>query len=417
MSAKFTIVVPTRERCDTLAHTLRTCVAQDYDNLEILVSDNFSQDETRDVVSSFKDARIRYVNPERRLSMTGNWEYALSFVNQGYVSFIGDDDGFMPGAVAEVATKIRDIGDVSAFMWHRANYKWPNYFDPDERNTLSFQLGSQLSIARSADALQCVSEYKCSWGSLPSIYSSFISMEVIDAVKKQGGNVFFKSSIPDVYSAVAISSMTPTFWRSTRPYSLAGLSQKSNGAAFSNRRRDARLAQQFVGENDIPIHPNVVMSHLACVCVTECLLKAEENGLLPKSISVSIPNLIRAALLEASEEPAERYESTLDDLRLIGARNGISDYVEKQIAQAIHVSPISHPPVSARDLRRQGIVIDCSKHRAHDVYAASLLCQEALRSPGSYTTLWGTARLAFWSYAPFIAKQMRRLLRRGGLAK
>ena len=43
---KFTVVIPTRERCDTLRATLRTCVGQDHDDLTILVSDNASTDPT-----------------------------------------------------------------------------------------------------------------------------------------------------------------------------------------------------------------------------------------------------------------------------------------------------------------------------------------------------------------------------------
>ena len=52
----FTVVIPTRERAEVLQHCLKTVVAQDYDNLEILVSDNFSCDDTEDVVRSFKES-------------------------------------------------------------------------------------------------------------------------------------------------------------------------------------------------------------------------------------------------------------------------------------------------------------------------------------------------------------------------
>lgn len=52
---RFTVVIPTRERCDTLEHAFHTCVIQDYDDLEIIVGDNFSQDRTRKVVESYKN--------------------------------------------------------------------------------------------------------------------------------------------------------------------------------------------------------------------------------------------------------------------------------------------------------------------------------------------------------------------------
>jgi cellulose synthase/poly-beta-1,6-N-acetylglucosamine synthase-like glycosyltransferase len=64
---KFNVIIPTRERMDTLRHCLRTVVAQDYDPLNIIVSDNFSQDGTREVVAEFNDPRITYVNTGRRV--------------------------------------------------------------------------------------------------------------------------------------------------------------------------------------------------------------------------------------------------------------------------------------------------------------------------------------------------------------
>jgi len=84
---KFNVIIPTRERADVLVHCLRTVVAQDYENLEIIVSDNHSSDNTWEVVESFGDKRIRYINTGRRLSMSSNWEYALSSVSEGYVGF------------------------------------------------------------------------------------------------------------------------------------------------------------------------------------------------------------------------------------------------------------------------------------------------------------------------------------------
>jgi glycosyltransferase involved in cell wall biosynthesis len=104
---KFTVIIPTRERADTLYHSLRSVVAQDYGNLNILVSDNFSGDGTREVVQSFPDARIRYINTGRRLAMHENWEFALAQVSGGYVTIIGDDDALLPHALRDMAGLIQ----------------------------------------------------------------------------------------------------------------------------------------------------------------------------------------------------------------------------------------------------------------------------------------------------------------------
>ena len=85
MKNKFTILIPTRERADTLYHTIRACLNQTYSNYEVIVSDNYSQDNTYDVVHSFSDSRLKYINTGKRMSMSENFDFALSYVSDGYV--------------------------------------------------------------------------------------------------------------------------------------------------------------------------------------------------------------------------------------------------------------------------------------------------------------------------------------------
>src|SRR4051812_31364688 len=103
-----TIVIPTRERADTLRHTLSTVLSQKSDNFEILVSDNFSSDDTAGIVASMADPRLRYINTGKRMSMVGNWEFAFHQAHGRYLIYLGDDDGMMPGAIQRLETLIRE---------------------------------------------------------------------------------------------------------------------------------------------------------------------------------------------------------------------------------------------------------------------------------------------------------------------
>ena len=119
---KLTVVIPTRERADTLFHTLRTVLEQEYENLEILVSDNASIDNTRQVVSQFSDVRLRYINTGNRIGMSENWEFALSHVTGDFVMYLGDDDGLLPNACNDIASIINNSG-TRALIWNKATYK------------------------------------------------------------------------------------------------------------------------------------------------------------------------------------------------------------------------------------------------------------------------------------------------------
>ena len=79
------LIIPTRERADTLKHTLQSALNQSSTDYEIVVCDNNSQDDTKQVVKGFADSRIIYLNTGKRLSMVDNWNYALTYARGDYV--------------------------------------------------------------------------------------------------------------------------------------------------------------------------------------------------------------------------------------------------------------------------------------------------------------------------------------------
>ena len=125
MEPKFTIVIPTRERADVLFYCLKSACAQDYPNLEILVSDNFSQDNTEEIVKQFRDNRIRYINTGKRVSMSHNWEFAISHIDEGWITILGDDDAILPGAIRKVL-QIATTTGVKAIRSNTCQYAWPS---------------------------------------------------------------------------------------------------------------------------------------------------------------------------------------------------------------------------------------------------------------------------------------------------
>src|ERR1700684_3776538 len=100
---KFTIVIPTRDRADTLQYAIKSAVSQDYQDFTVLVSDNASVDNTPDLVTSIRDERRRDEDADRRLYMSHNWEFALGFVSDDWQTIIGDDDAILPGALKRVS--------------------------------------------------------------------------------------------------------------------------------------------------------------------------------------------------------------------------------------------------------------------------------------------------------------------------
>lgn len=270
---KLSIVIPTRERADTLASTLRTVVAQDYSNLQIIVTDNFSNGETRDVVASFGDRRIEYTNTGKRIGMSSNWEHGLGLVTGDYVMFLGDDDGMMPSACGDVARVIAVTG-TPAVIWVKADYSWPCSFAAP--NQLGVVLENRLMEIPSRLVLAGLAWGLTGYGRLPVIYSGFVSMQAVNRVREKTKR-FFLSVTPDIYSGIVIAAEIDSYLYSTRPFSLNGGSRHSNGQASYAPKG---LMGTFFDEADVPVHrkisiiPGSVASYEA-----EAFCQAEDRGL------------------------------------------------------------------------------------------------------------------------------------------
>jgi glycosyltransferase involved in cell wall biosynthesis len=88
---RFTIGMPTYNRCDLLANALRAAVGQTYPELEILVCDNASTDRTPEVVRSSGD-RVRYHRSATNIGMWLNFAKTVELAEVEYFSWLQDDD-------------------------------------------------------------------------------------------------------------------------------------------------------------------------------------------------------------------------------------------------------------------------------------------------------------------------------------
>jgi glycosyltransferase involved in cell wall biosynthesis len=94
-----TIAIPTYNRADgPLTATIESALRQNYENLEIIVSDNCSSDNTSEVLKSYGD-KIRYLSQEINLGANGNYNALLKAANGAYFLLLHDDDLIDPDFV------------------------------------------------------------------------------------------------------------------------------------------------------------------------------------------------------------------------------------------------------------------------------------------------------------------------------
>lgn len=115
-----TILIPTYSRARFLREALQSAVSQTYQNLEILILDDASPDETAAVAAEFAgDPRVQYIRHTQNLGIVGNWRAGIERARGEFFCLLHDDDTFESTFVERLLEPLRaDPSLILAFCDH-----------------------------------------------------------------------------------------------------------------------------------------------------------------------------------------------------------------------------------------------------------------------------------------------------------
>ena len=97
------ICIPTFNRADLIWRTLESCINQTYKNIEIIVSDNASTDNTKTVVLDYahRDRRVKYFRNETNIGSGNNYLKSVEHASGYFAQTLGSDDWLSRNYVEE----------------------------------------------------------------------------------------------------------------------------------------------------------------------------------------------------------------------------------------------------------------------------------------------------------------------------
>jgi hypothetical protein len=339
---RFSLVIPTLRRAETLEHALATLLAQQGDDVQILVQNNGDDPATREVVERAADPRVEHRSSVEVVPMAENWERALAAADGDYVTFIGDDDGLLPDA-CRVARAVLDGDAAEILSWEPFSYFWPSYWDERRRNTLLARVSSGFRVrpVTAAPLLARCLAFEAHYSKLPMLYNSFVSRSLLERARARHGR-YFVGALPDVTSGVVNATYADTFLKSERALSIAGISGHSMGQRV--RHSDAwspdelaRGARQLTGRSAPGLEEAIA---------AELELLAREVVRERHDLAFDERGAVRSLAAAINEAPT-RYEATkaviLARMRDLGLRPD-----EVSIPAPLELPPI--PPLGTHDV-------------------------------------------------------------------
>lgn len=113
----FTVVIPTYNRSELLREAINSVLAQTFGNFELIVVDDHSIDDTKNVVASFQDPRIKYILNDRAKGGAGTRNAGIFRANGDWVAFLDDDDVWLPNKLESEYKKIQEVDSAVGLVY------------------------------------------------------------------------------------------------------------------------------------------------------------------------------------------------------------------------------------------------------------------------------------------------------------
>ncbi|MCC6538392.1 MAG: glycosyltransferase family 2 protein [Bryobacterales bacterium] len=378
---QFSIVIPTRQRHQTLGYAIQSVLFQDWPDYEVVVMDNCSSPETWDVVKQFRSPRLKYERAPRVLPMNENWELGLDRTEGEYVFFMGDDDAVMPDGL-RLAANILARAPFDVLSWLKYTYWWDSAIEPTVRGRLFVHYGCQFHQVDRMATIQNFYDWRTGMNRLPSIYTALVKRTLIEKVRAQTGGKYFALGAPDVYTGLANAWFGDLIGFFERGLSIGGNSGFSTGTAWYFRskgqaRRDAYHADEGKDESQL-MHPALIPSVNLEVNLADTLLRTREL-LFPDEprFQVNIPLVLAAMAANMNRDP-ESYDVVVGEIRALAAKYSLDPGTVALPPRAPVQRATSQGLMYGAGQSVEGLAVNCPEAGVHDVAQAARLAAAVL---------------------------------------
>lgn len=111
MRGLYSVVVPTFNRGKVISRCINSVLNQTYRNIELIIIDDGSKDNTMEIVEEFSDSRVRYIYQENAGAQVAR-NHGLCEAKGEYISFLDSDDEWLPQIVERFVEEFEKDSEV-----------------------------------------------------------------------------------------------------------------------------------------------------------------------------------------------------------------------------------------------------------------------------------------------------------------
>lgn len=239
MTPKYSIILPVKNALIYAKDCINSVISQNYNNYELLVCDNCSEDGLRDYVEKLNHSNIKYFRTNEPISMVDNFELSLSRATGEWVMFLGADDGLMPFffQFADFLTQKAIENNIRIINSSRSYFFWKGCQDAYGSCAIDFNADACLYIKETKTELMCALLGDKNYIDIAQMYSnSIVHSTLIKDIKTKQKGYFYTGISPDAAGAASLNFYESRFLETKIPLGWIGSSPKSNGFVYQHNQ-------------------------------------------------------------------------------------------------------------------------------------------------------------------------------------
>ncbi|MGI0107070.1 glycosyltransferase family 2 protein [Salinimicrobium sp. WS361] len=118
----FSIIIPNFNREEVIRTAISSVLEQTYTNFEIIVVDDCSTDNSRQVIAGVKDARLKLLQMPKNSGAAAARNYGIKHSKGDYISLLDSDDFYAPEFLEETFKGLSTAESSVGFSWTGVRY-------------------------------------------------------------------------------------------------------------------------------------------------------------------------------------------------------------------------------------------------------------------------------------------------------
>jgi len=215
ISPLFTIAIPVYNRADYLRCALRSALDQTLKDVEIVVSDDCSDEDLGSVINEFSGAAIRYSRSNERLGASRNHQRVTSLATGEFIVMLHSDDALLPTFCEKACERLKARPEAGAVYMCIIKATGLDLRDCTQMPEIFFADGNTLASRSELRRFLTVQPSCCAFrrstfeqlGGYRTDLRLAYDWDIYMRMLTKGGGVCFESSLQTIYRLHAEQSM------------------------------------------------------------------------------------------------------------------------------------------------------------------------------------------------------------------